>query len=191
MEELEATQEEMRRKSETMERLLTEAREKEQIMQAQEKMMQESIAQLRESQEIIKRTTLELNGQAMAIDTALATVEFNLDSTIIKANDNFLRLMGYEHFQVQGKRHCELVPEVYAASMEYKQFWEDLREGKTLTGDFYRLTKAGKTVWLKASYTPVRDETGKVYKVIKFAHDITRKSSSKPKPAGACSSWNR
>ena len=174
MEELEATQEEMRRKSETMESLLAEAGEREQLMQAQEEMMRESVAQLRQSQETIRRTSLELNGQAAAIDTALSTVEFNLDGTIRKANDNFLRLMGYELCQVQGIHHRLLVPEAHAASAEYNQFWENLREGQTQTGDFYRFTKAGKTVCLKASYTPVRDETGKVYKVIKFAHDVTR-----------------
>jgi methyl-accepting chemotaxis protein len=116
-------------------------------------------------------------GDASAILTALhksqAIIEFKLDGTIITANANFLNAMGYRLDEVQGKHHSMFVEPAYRDSTEYKRFWESLRAGEYHAERFKRLGKGGKEVWIEASYNPVCGKSGKPYKVIKFATDIT------------------
>ncbi|MEC8374072.1 MAG: methyl-accepting chemotaxis protein, partial [Pseudomonadota bacterium] len=102
-----------------------------------------------------------------------AVIEFKLDGTIITANDNFLAGMGYSLDQIVGKHHRIFCTEKEAASAEYKQFWQDLAAGKLASGRFQRVDSQGNSVWLEASYNPIRDEDGTVYKVAKFATVIT------------------
>ncbi|MEC8416243.1 MAG: methyl-accepting chemotaxis protein, partial [Pseudomonadota bacterium] len=91
----------------------------------------------------------------------------------ITANDNFLAGMGYSLDQIVGKHHRIFCTEKEAASAEYKQFWQDLATGKLASGRFQRIDSQGNSVWLEASYNPIRDEDGTVYKVAKFATVIT------------------
>ncbi|WP_229489570.1 methyl-accepting chemotaxis protein [Pseudoduganella namucuonensis] len=113
----------------------------------------------------------------MAINTALnrvqAVIEFNLDGTILQANDNFLRTLGYSLDEVQGKHHSIFCEPAYAASDAYRKFWETLRAGQFDQGDYKRLARDGREIWINASYNPVFDTEGRPYKVIKFATDIT------------------
>lgn len=109
-----------------------------------------------------------------AIDTAWASIEFEPDGTIIGANDNFINAMGYEgEHEIEGEHHRIFCEADYIRTNEYRKFWDDLADGKFLTGEFRRLSKQGKGVWLNASYTPIRDDEGKVFKVIKIAADIS------------------
>ena len=116
---------------------------------------------------------IELRGQVAAINRSQAVIEFNLDGTIIKANDNFLQVMGYTAEEIQGKHHRIFAEPSHAASTEYKQFWKSLADGKFQSGEYKRLAKGGREVWIQASYNPILDESGLPYKVIKFATDTT------------------
>lgn len=107
-----------------------------------------------------------------AINATQAVIQFSLDGRIEHANDNFLKLMGYQLQEVQGKHHSIFVEPDTANSAAYQQFWADLRNGKPQTAEFKRITKSGKEVWIQASYTPIL-KNGKVHHVIKFASDIT------------------
>jgi methyl-accepting chemotaxis protein len=108
-----------------------------------------------------------------AIDASYAFIEFNLDGTIIKANDNFLTTLGYRLDEVQGKHHRMFVEPTLASSASYAQFWRDLNDGKPQKDVFKRISKTGHEVWIQAVYAPVKDEMGRVFKVVKIATDVT------------------
>ncbi|GGO72012.1 chemotaxis protein [Bowmanella pacifica] len=107
-----------------------------------------------------------------AIHQTQAVIEFSLDGTIETANQNFLALMGYQLQEVQGKHHKIFVDNQEVDSQEYKDFWAQLRSGRSQTAQFKRLTKSGRPVWIQASYTPIIRK-GKVERIIKFATDVT------------------
>lgn len=115
----------------------------------------------------------ELRDMIDALHRSSAVIEFNLDGTIITANDNFLKGMGYTLEQIEGKHHRIFCTEQEANSEEYKHFWRDLSEGKLESGRFKRIDSRGNEVWLEASYNPIRNEDGNLYKVVKFATVIT------------------
>lgn len=115
----------------------------------------------------------ELRDMIAALHRSSAVIEFNLDGTIITANDNFLKGMGYTLEQIEGKHHRMFCTEQEANSEEYKHFWRDLAEGKLESGRFKRIDSRGNEVWLEASYNPIRNEDGNLYKVVKFATVIT------------------
>ncbi|MEC9281144.1 MAG: PAS domain-containing methyl-accepting chemotaxis protein [Bdellovibrionota bacterium] len=108
-----------------------------------------------------------------AIDKAQAVIEFEPDGTILDANKNFLDTVGYSLEEIKGQHHSMFADQEYAASAEYKAFWEKLRSGVFDAGKYRRLGKGGKEVWIQASYNPLFDLNGKVVKVIKFATDLT------------------
>ena len=110
-----------------------------------------------------------------ALNRSLAIIEFAMDGTILDANENFLRVIGYDLDEIRGKHHSLFVDPVYAKSVEYEKFWQDLRSGHFASGEFPRLGKGGEKVWLEATYNPVLDERGKPERVVKFASDITVK----------------
>jgi methyl-accepting chemotaxis protein len=112
-------------------------------------------------------------GQIAAINKAQAVIEFNMDGTILTANDLFLNLVGYSLNEIRGKHHSIFAEPVYAASAEYREFWAKLNRGEFDTGEYKRYGKGGKEVWLQASYNPILDLNGKPYKVVKLTSDIT------------------
>jgi methyl-accepting chemotaxis protein len=112
-------------------------------------------------------------GKIAAIDRAQAVIEFNLDGTIVTANDNFLNALGYPLSEIQGKHHSMFVASGERDSAAYREFWAALNRGEYQTGEFKRLGKGGKEVWILASYNPLLDEKGKPFGVVKFATDIT------------------
>ena len=115
----------------------------------------------------------ELRDMIAALHRSSAVIEFNLDGTIITANENFLKGMGYAMEQIEGKHHRIFCTEEEANSEEYKHFWRDLAAGKLESGRFKRIDSRGNEVWLEASYNPIRNEDGNLYKVVKFATVIT------------------
>ncbi len=128
--------------------------------------------------EAVKKVTHFDNNQDLlekfqALDKVQAIIEFNLDGTIIGANDNFLAAVGYSLSEVQGKHHKIFCDSEYTSSLAYRQFWEKLGKGEFDSGEYKRITKDGKEIWINASYNPVFDANGKCIKVIKFATDIT------------------
>ncbi|MGE8103203.1 methyl-accepting chemotaxis protein [Allorhizobium sp. NPDC080224] len=120
-----------------------------------------------------KIVALHDNNRLRAIDQSQAIIEFEPDGTIVEANDNFLKAMGYDRSEVIGKHHSMFCEPTYARTSDYTQFWENLRAGEFLASNFVRYGKGGREVWIQAAYTPVFSSRGKVYRVIKVATDIS------------------
>lgn len=108
-----------------------------------------------------------------AIEKSQAKIEFLLDGTITDVNENFLKTMGYSQAEVVGQKHKMFCEPSYAESDDYKKFWESLSAGEFVSGEFKRIGKNGREIWIIGSYNPVVDASGKVTKVIKIATDIT------------------
>ncbi|WP_181703163.1 methyl-accepting chemotaxis protein [Chthonobacter albigriseus] len=108
-----------------------------------------------------------------ALDRSQAIIEFDMDGKILFANPNFLNALGYSLDEVKGRHHQMFVEPAYANSAEYRQFWVDLQSGKFQQAEYKRIGKGGKAIWIQASYNPVLDRSGKPYKVVKFATDVT------------------
>lgn len=111
--------------------------------------------------------------QIEAISQSQAIIEFQPDGTVITANENFLSTVGYTLDEIQGKKHEIFVGKEYARTSDYREFWEELRRGKAHTGEFLRFSRGGDEIWLQARYSPLTDENGRVYKVVKYASNIT------------------
>ena len=112
--------------------------------------------------------------RADAIDRSQAVIEFELDGTVVTANRAFLDCLGYTLDEVKGRHHRMFVDHAHASSNEYRRFWEDLASGRFQASEYKRITKSGKEVWIQASYNPILDASGRPYKVVKFATDITQ-----------------
>ena len=123
------------------------------------------------------RTSEERNrdftGRFNAIDRSQAVIEFKLDGTIITANENFLSVTGYTLDEIRGKHHSMFVKPELVVTAEYKQLWSELNAGQYVAGQFERFGRGGKQIWLQSSYNPIFDPSGKPFKVIKYASDIT------------------
>ncbi len=113
-------------------------------------------------------------GLTEALNRSQAIIEFQTDGTIINANGNFLSVMGYSLDEVKGKHHSMFADDKYKTSAEYRKFWEDLNRGEAQSGEFSRIAKGGKEVFINASYNPIMDLKGKVVRVVKTASDITQ-----------------
>ena len=109
-----------------------------------------------------------------AINRVQAVIEFTLDGKILHANENFLKTLGYSLEEVKGNHHSMFVDAAYRQGPEYRLFWEKLGRGEYDTGQYRRIAKGGRDVWIQASYNPVFDANGKPFKVVKFATDITQ-----------------
>ena len=120
-----------------------------------------------------KLAAADAAGQIAAIGKAQAVIAFQMDGTVIDANENFLRAMGYTLDEIKGKHHSLFVDEAQRHGSEYKEFWANLNRGIYQTGEFKRIGKGGKEVWLQAAYNPILDLNGKPFKVVKYASDIT------------------
>ncbi len=117
----------------------------------------------------------ETRGKLAALDRAMAVIEFDLSGNVLVANDNFLKVMGYGAGELKGKQHRMFCEPSLVNSAEYSDFWRRLNAGEFFSGQFKRLAKNGRVVWLEASYNPVYDADGKLYKIVKFASDISNR----------------
>ena len=131
-----------------------------------------------------KLAEADIRGQVDAIGKSQAVIHFALDGTILDANQNFLDAMGYRLDEIKGRHHSTFVDPAHAASADYKQFWDRLRAGRYDAGEYKRLAKGGREVWIQASYNPILDMNGKPFKVVKFASDITRTMEARLAVAG-------
>ena len=120
-----------------------------------------------------KLQNADFEGQIAAIAKAQAVIEFDMDGTIITANDNFLATLGYRLEEIQGRHHSMFVDAGFRQSEEYKEFWAKLNRGEYEAKEYKRLGKDGKEVWIQASYNPIFDLNGKPFKVVKYATDTT------------------
>ncbi len=115
----------------------------------------------------------ETEGQLAAINKAQAVIEFTLDGKIVNANDNFLATVGYSLDEIRGQHHGMFVDPIYRSSPEYRAFWDKLGRGEYDAGQYQRYGKGGKEIWLEASYNPIFDTSGKPFKVVKYASNVT------------------
>ncbi len=119
----------------------------------------------------LERANLE--GQIAAINRSQAVIEFTLDGRIVNANENFCAALGYALEEIKGQHHSMFAEPAYRASAEYKAFWEKLGRGEYDAGQYKRVAKGGREIWIQASYNPIFDRDGKPFKVVKYATDIT------------------
>ncbi|MFO0923692.1 MAG: PAS domain S-box protein [Pirellulales bacterium] len=120
-----------------------------------------------------KLQNADYQGQLNAISKVQAVIEFNLDGTILTANDNFCKTLGYTLDEIKGRHHSMFADETYRNSQAYREFWAKLNRGEFDAGEYLRYGKGGKEVWIQASYNPILDMNGKPFKVVKYATDIT------------------
>ena len=134
-----------------------------------------------------KIKSMEDAGQITAIGRAQAVIAFEMDGTIVTANENFLRAMGYTLAEIQGKHHSMFVEQATRDSAAYREFWARLNRGENQSAEYKRIGKGGREVWILASYNPVLDEKGKPFRVVKFATDVTKEKLATADLAGQIS----
>jgi len=115
----------------------------------------------------------DMAGQIAAISKAQAVIEFDLKGHILHANENFLTTTGYTLEEIQGQHHAMFVEPAHRESIEYREFWSRLGRGSFDSGQYRRVGKGGKEIWIQASYNPIYDMNGKPFKVVKYASDVT------------------
>ena len=120
----------------------------------------------------------KMEQQSLAMSKSQAVIEFNLDGTIVTANDNFLACVGYTLDEIKGQHHRMFCDPALATSVEYSAFWAKLNRGEFDTGVYKRIGKGGKEIWIQASYNPIMNAAGKPQKVVKLATDITAQKQS-------------
>jgi methyl-accepting chemotaxis protein len=129
--------------------------------------------------------------QVRAISKSQAVIEFDLTGTILSANENFLKALGYSLSEIQGKHHSMFVEQATRDSAPYREFWASLGRGEYQAAEYKRIGKGGKEVWIQATYNPMLDRDGKVYKVVKFATDITAEKFGSLQDAGMIAAIRR
>jgi len=137
------------------------------------------------------RRQCELNAQITALHRVQAVIEFDLDGTILQANENFLTTLGYTLEEIRGRHHSMFVDPEDVKSPQYREFWAKLGRGEFDAGQYHRLGKGGREIWIQASYNPVFDSSGRPYKVVKFATDITAQKSQAADFAGQLAAINK
>jgi methyl-accepting chemotaxis protein len=120
-----------------------------------------------------KLRNADFAGQIAAIDKSQAVIEFAMDGTVRTANANFLKALGYTLHDIQGRHHSMFVDPAERDLPAYRDFWAALNRGEYQTGEFRRVGAGGREVWIQASYNPIMDLSGKPFKVVKYASDVT------------------
>lgn len=154
--------------------LLEDSQQQTEELKSQEEEVRQNMEELQATQEEMLRKQVENESRIKAInESGIASIEFNLKGEIQEANDAFLDLMGYTLDEIQNLHHRLFVRPEYANSAEYIKFWEDLSNGVPRPGEYERVTKTGKKVFIKGSYSIIRDQFGKPMRILKLATDIT------------------
>ncbi len=136
------------------------------LLSVNENALKESAIETREQAALFEN-------QLAAINRSTGSIEFDLQGKILAVNDIFLDVLGYTRDALVGLSHRQLVEPAFVSSGEYDAFWQRLRRGESIAGEFLRLGKQGQEIWLDATYNPILDANGKPYKVVKYAADIT------------------
>ena len=138
-----------------------------------------------------KLITANFAGQLAAIHKSQAVIEFQLDGTILTANENFLKTLGYTLPEIQGKHHMMFVEESVRRSAEYRDFWAALNRGEYQMAEYKRIGKNGREVWIQATYNPILDLNGTPYKIVKYATDVTTQARARIEMARVVESLNQ
>lgn len=136
-------------------------------------------------------SALEQQSVITAISRSMAIISFSPDGVVLDANDNFLKATGYTREHVLGQHHRMFCSDKLSASEAYRQFWERLNQGEYFSGQFPRLNRKGEPLWLRATYNPVFNSNGQLYKIVKFASDVTEQViRNKSEQDAAVHAWN-
>ncbi|MDR9783437.1 methyl-accepting chemotaxis protein [Rhizobium redzepovicii] len=125
-----------------------------------------------------KKQAVEDSGKLEAISRSQAVIEFTPKGEILTANENFCQAMGYSLAEIAGKHHSMFCDPAHTRTEEYSTFWQRLGNGEFIANEFVRFGKGGREIWIQAAYNPIVDANGKVYKVVKFATDVTQRMSA-------------
>ncbi len=139
----------------------------------------------------LQQSLAEQANQLSAIDRSMIVIEFDLNGTVLRANDNFLKATGYRKEQVVGQPHRMFCTPAFARSAEYTQLWARLKSGQFESGTFERIAADGRVVWLEASYNPIRNDNGSVFKVVKYALDVTARVQQESEASGTLQAIDR
>jgi PAS domain S-box-containing protein len=161
--------------NEQTQKLLRDSQQLTEELRAQEEEMRQNLEEMHATQEEMQQREVERIGIFTAINNTLGTVEFDMDGNIITANDKFLEMMNYTLDEIENKTDRMFADRENESIDVYNAFWKDLRKGNAKTGDFKRISKSGREIWVNASYTPALDKEGLPYKVIELVTDITEK----------------
>jgi PAS domain S-box-containing protein len=153
--------------------LLEESQEMTEQMRAQEEEMRQNMEELQATQEEMQRGQAEIEGTMKVINESMAVVEFDTEGVILKANHNFLDVMGYKQEEIVGEHHRIFVSKDERSTEAYRNHWRDLTSGRMNQGEFKRINKNGEEIWLKAAYSPIKNKAGIVTKIMQIAYDIT------------------
>jgi len=162
--------------------LAVQARQQHELMRKEDELRQ-NLEEINASNEDLKQAQRELQYTFEAVDACFLSVELSPDGHILKTNAAFDQLMGYAENEINGQHHRVLANAEHTASDEYRDFWDQLRQGVFLTGEYMRLTKQGEKVWLRATYYPLKDQHGRVTRIIKLGYDITQEKLQQAKLA--------
>ncbi|MGX7745109.1 methyl-accepting chemotaxis protein [Rhodopseudomonas parapalustris] len=120
-----------------------------------------------------KLRNADMAGQIAAIGKSQAVIEFDMDGTVLTANENFLHALGYSLGEIKGKPHSMFVDPSERDGAAYREFWASLSRGEYQAAEYKRIGKGGREVYIQASYNPILDLNGRPFKVVKFATDVT------------------
>lgn len=155
-------------------KLLAESQQMTEEMRAQEEEMRQNMEELQATQEEMQRSQGESSSIVSLVNDSFATIEFDTEGNILKANENFLKTMGYSLDEIQGEHHRIFMPKEERNTEAYRQFWKDLGAGRMKSGEFKRINKKGEDVWIFGIYAPVRGSNGQISRLLKVAQDITK-----------------
>lgn len=164
--------------NEQTQKLLRDSQQLTEELRAQEEEMRQNLEEMNATQEEMQQREVERIGIFTAINNTLATAEFTMEGKIIHANEYFLKLMHYSAEEIENKTDRLFADKANEPIEVYTKFWQELRNGKMQSGDFKRITKNGREIWVNASYTPALNKDGVPYKVIQLATDITEKKNA-------------
>ena len=159
--------------NEKTQRLLEESTEMTEQMRSQEEEMRQNMEELQATQEEMQRSQSETQGILTAINNSLASVEFKPNGEIIDANQQFLNIFGFTLEEIRGKNHSVLLPPDERKAAETMEFWEQLNEGQTKSGEFERVKRDGSSIWIRSNYSPVKNAHGEVTKVLALSFDLS------------------
>ncbi len=161
--------------NERTQKLLRDSQQLTEELRAQEEEMRQNLEEMNATQEEMQQREVERIGIFSAINNTLGTVEFDMDGNILTANEKFLKMMGYSLEEIENKSDRIFADKANESIDVYHNFWKELRKGVAQNGDFKRITKSGREMWINASYTPALDKDGMPYKVLELVTDITEK----------------
>jgi PAS domain S-box-containing protein len=161
------------RANEQTKKLLSEYQKIAERLSKQEQEIRANLQAREQAQVEMQKNQEALAVQSMAIKSTLITVELGIDRKILTANDLFLQATKYSLDEIIGRDHSILVPDNQTDNSNYERLWRDLKAGIARTGEFKRLDKFGNEIWLRATYSPIKDKNGNPFKVLKLAFDVT------------------